>query len=134
MADYRTKEIKEARTGVDSSGSVVEERIRSVETEIGSKARVVNVIWYIYGLIAVLLGLRMVLKLFGANSGNAFVEFIYSTSGVLSAPFDSIFGVTQSEAGSNQAVFEPSILVAIAVYGLIAWGIAKLVVLNEKEY
>jgi len=132
MADIETKETQKVNTGIDGEGAVVREKTSKVETKTDTRATVVNFIWYIYGLIALLLGIRMVLKLFGANSANGFVDLIYSVSGVLSAPFDSIFGVTKAEAGNTQSVFEPSILVAIAVYALIAWGVAKLLTINEK--
>src|SRR5680860_200406 len=131
MADIETKETQKVNTGIDGEGAVVREKTSKVETKTDTRATVVNFIWYIYGLIALLLGIRMVLKLFGANSANGFVDLIYSVSGVLSAPFDSIFGVTKAEAGNTQSVFEPSILVAIAVYALIAWGVAKLLTINE---
>ncbi|MCJ7783068.1 MAG: 2TM domain-containing protein, partial [Desulfobacterales bacterium] len=42
---------------------------------------------------------------------------------VLSAPFDTIFRVSTTEAGRATSVFEPSILVAMLVYALIGWGI-----------
>ncbi len=93
----------------------------------------VNLVWFVYGLVAILLALRMLLKLLGANSNNSFVDIIYSVSGVLSAPFDSIFKVASAQAGATKSVFEPSILVAIAVYALIAWGITKLLTLNDHR-
>jgi hypothetical protein len=133
MALSETKETERVNTGVGQDGAVVRERTSSVESTTDPKTTLVNFVWYLYGLIAILLGLRLILKLTGANSDNGFVSFIYSVSGVLSAPFDNIFGVTSAEAGSTRSVFEPSILVAIAVYALIAWGIARLLTLNERR-
>jgi len=109
------------------------EKTEVTQTNTDKKITAVNFIWYIYGFVAILLGIRMILKLFGANAANGFVDLMYTVSGVLSAPFDTVFGVTQAEAGVTNSVFEPSILVAIAVYGLIAWGIAKLLTLNERQ-
>lgn len=133
MADEQRRVVERDSTVVEGDGSVVRERSQSTNTKVDSKVTIANVIWYIYGLIAILLTIRFVLKLLGANSGNAFVSFIYSVSGVLSAPFDSIFGVTKATSGTTSSVFEPSIIVAIAVYALIAWGIAKLLTLNEPK-
>lgn len=133
MADIERREVETVDTRVNEQGAVVEERTASAQTKADGKSTTINFVWYIYGFMAILLGLRMVLKLFGANSGNAFVSLIYSVSGVLSAPFDTIFGVAKAQAGSTRAVFEPSILVAIIVYGLIAWGIAKFLSLNEAK-
>jgi hypothetical protein len=133
MPEVERKVTETNSAGVNESGEVVKERTQRVETKTNAKTAVVNFVWYIYGLFTFLLGIRMFLKLFGANSANGFVDLIYSVSGVLSAPFDSIFGVTTAEAGNTESVFEPSILVAIAVYALIAWGIAKLLTLNENQ-
>lgn len=92
-----------------------------------------NIVWYLFSFIAVLLAFRFALKLFGANPSNAFVEFIYNVSKVFTAPFDSIFGVTTSKAGEVTAVFEPSILVAIAVYAVVAWGVTRLITINQAK-
>lgn len=131
MADLERKVTQTSNTGVSDTGEVVKERTSRIETNTGSKTTAINFVWYIFGLVAILLGLRMILKLFGANSGNGFVDLIYSVSGALTAPFDNIFRVTASEAGKS--VFEPSILVAITVYALIAWGVARLLTLNENQ-
>lgn len=132
MVDIERKVTESVNTGINKDGGVVHERTSSVQTKSDFKTTAVNLIWYLYGFISILLGIRMVMKLFGANSANGFVDLLYSVSGVLSAPFDSIFGVAKAEAGNTQSVFEPSILVAIVVYALIAWGVAKLLTLNEK--
>lgn len=116
-----------------TDGTVVSERTQSVKTDTDPKVTITNIIWYIYGLIAIILLIRFILKITGANAANGFVNFVYSVSGIFSAPFDSIFGVAKSSSGTVSSVFEPSILVAIAVYALIAWGVAKLFTLNEPQ-
>ena len=133
MPISETKETERVNTGIDQDGAAVQEKTNTIESKANTKTTAVNIVWYIYGLIAVFLALRMALKLFGANASNGLVGLIYSASGVMSAPFDTVFGVKSVEAGSAQSVFEPSILVAIAVYALIAWGIAKLLTINEKR-
>lgn len=133
MAEIERKVTETSNTGVGAEGEVVNQRTSKLETSAGAKTTAVNIVWYIYGVIAFLLGIRMLLKLFGANSNNGFVDLVYTISGVLSAPFDSIFGVAKAQAGSTRSVFEPSILVAIAVYALIAWGITKAMTLNENK-
>lgn len=133
MSELERKVTETKKEGVNESGEVVKERTERVDTKTDTKTTIVNFVWYIYGFIALLLGIRMLLKLFGANSTNGFVDFIYSVSGVLSAPFDSIFGVTSTDTGNAKSVFEPSILVAIAVYALVAWGATKFLTLNENQ-
>lgn len=125
--------INKDQTVATDDGSVVTKRAQSVKTDVNPKQTIANVIWFIYGIIAMLLAFRFILKLASANANNAFVDFIYTISGFFSAPFDSIFGVSTTNAGTSTSVFEPSILVAIAVYALVAWGIARMLTLNEPE-
>jgi len=82
-----------------------------------------GVVWFVFGAIEVLIAIRFVLMLLGANAEAGFVSMIYALSGIFMAPFNAIFD-TQEVAG---ATFEWSALVAIAVYALIAWGIVSLI-------
>lgn len=68
------------------------------------------------GLVGVFLALRFVLKLFGANAANGFVEWIYDTSSVLLAPFRGIF---PTEVIDRQYVLEFNTLFALVIYALI---------------
>jgi hypothetical protein len=92
------------------------------------------IIYFISGVIEVLLAARFVLKLTGASVASAFVNFIYKITAVFGWPFFSIFRTSVNEGlESTASVFEPSTLVAIAVYALLAWGIVTLVrVLSRK--
>ena len=133
MADNYKRVVQRDSTEVDGDGSVVREKTQATSTKADPKLAAINFIWYVYGFIAIILALRFVLKLTGANPTNSFVDIVYSISGVFSAPFDSIFGVAKTTSGAITSVFEPSILVAIAVYALIAWAITKLFTLNESR-
>lgn len=133
-------EIKETVTtsqdnGLNQAGAQVQQETRKVDTQVSGDKKVTaaNAVWYVIGFIEVLLAFRFVLKLSGANPASGFVNFIYVISGILTAPFDNIFGVTSSSTGEVQSVLEPSILVAIAVYALIGWGIVKLINLNKAD-
>lgn len=88
-----------------------------------------RVIWYIGGIVLVLLGFRFVLALLGANASNGFANFIYSTSHPFVSPFFSLFNYHNHMNGTSQ--FEIYTLVAIVVYAVIAWGIARLLTLNR---
>jgi hypothetical protein len=81
-----------------------------------------QVIWYILGLIEVILGFRMTLKALGANPFNGFTSLIYTISDPLALPFRGILG-TSVDKGS---VFEWSTLIAAIVYLCIAWGLVYL--------
>lgn len=86
-----------------------------------------QVVWYILGVLEVLLAFRFVLKLLGANASAGFTSFIYSVSYVFAAPFLSVFRITQVEG----SVFEWTSLLAMLVYLLIAWGIIKMFLMSK---
>jgi uncharacterized protein YggT (Ycf19 family) len=133
MADFTEEVTATKEAGVASNGSVVRRQTRSVASTAGPRSTLANVVWYLYGLVAILLALRFILKLAGANATNGFVHFIYSITATLSAPFDSIFGVSTASNQTITSVFEPSILVAIVIYGLIAWGLVRLLEINKPK-
>ena len=101
------------------------DRRSQVHTEIRRpvEAVVSTIVMFVFGVIEVLIAIRFVLTLLGANAEAGFVKFVQGFSGIFMAPFVAIFN-TQSVEG---ATFEWSALVAIAVYALIAWGIVALV-------
>ena len=87
-----------------------------------------RIIYCLVGFIEVALLVRMVLLLLAANQDNAFVSFVYTLSGLFAVPFFGIFNYTPTYGSS---VFELSSLVAIIVYALVGWGLAKLVTLGS---
>jgi|SRR5665213_179932 len=133
MDTIKEREVETHKTAVANDGRVVQERTRSVGSEASPKTMIINLVWFIYGLVAILLVGRFILKLTGANGGAGFVKMVYSVTDILSKPFDAIFGVTTANTTHFNSVFEPSILVAIAVYGVIAWGIVKLLDINKPR-
>jgi len=84
--------------------------------------RAYQIIWYILGVIEVLLTFRVLLKLFAANQGSSFTSFIYVVSDPFALPFAGIFGI--GTAGGS--VLEWSTFVAMAVYAIVAYGIVQL--------
>jgi hypothetical protein len=85
--------------------------------------KAVNIIYYIAGLLEVLLVFRFLFRLLGANPDSGFVKFIDSASAPFMAPFNLIFP-TSVVGGS---VFEWPVLLAMAVYALIAFGLVQLI-------
>jgi len=81
-----------------------------------------QIIWYILGLIEILLGFRIALKALGANPFSGFVSLIYAVSDPLALPFT---GILRSSVGSG-AVLEWSTIVAAFVYLIVAFGLANL--------
>ena len=77
-----------------------------------------QIVWYLVGIIEVLLAFRFLLKLFSANAGAGFTAFIYTVTQPLTIPFSSVFGMSRVEG----SLFEWTTLLAAVVYGLIGWG------------
>lgn len=86
-----------------------------------------QVVWYILGIIEVLLAFRFVLRLLSANPGAAFTNFIYTLSYPFVAPFMAVFN-TSRVAGS---AFEWTTLLAMLVYWVIAIGIVHLFTMSK---
>lgn len=115
-----------------------EEQVTVRQEEVGldknmDKARVGRIIYYIFGAINVLLLFKFILKLTGANPSSGFVDFIYAVAGLFHAPFAGIFRSATTDGSVTTAVFDPSIIVAMVVYALIAYGIVKLLVTASKR-
>lgn len=78
---------------------------------------------YLYVLVVeVILTLGFVLLLLGANPSSSFVEWVYRSLDRIMRPFRGIFepielGITGNDVPS---VFEPSVLFAMIVYGILA--------------
>jgi uncharacterized protein YggT (Ycf19 family) len=80
--------------------------------------------YFILGLVEAILGLRFILRLFGANSANDFVSWVYDVSQPILEPFFNIFPAVRLEDGF---VLELSTLFAMLVYALIAYAIVALI-------
>ncbi|HEX4773927.1 MAG TPA: hypothetical protein VH234_00195 [Candidatus Saccharimonadales bacterium] len=100
------------------------------EVEPAGMTVAARVVWYIAGVLLVLLAFRFVLALLGANPANGFANFIYTTSHPFVAPFFSLFGYNLHYGVSR---FESYTLVAMAVYAVIAWGLARLFTLSQPR-
>src|ERR1700730_333834 len=99
----------------------------AVYRESGNNSRVIQTVWWIVGFIEVLIAIRLVLKLLGANPA-PFVRFMYDVTWPLVAPFHGIFNTPQE----GRSVLEPESLVAMAIYALIGWGIVSLIRLMAR--
>jgi len=90
-------------------------------------------IYFFFGALEILLSFRLVLKLMGASISSTFVRFIYGITGLFILPFEGIFRRGLSEGIETTSILEPSTLVAIIVYVLLAWGIVKLIRISSGE-
>lgn len=102
--------------------------VRTTRPDSGRERRIFSFkatqwIWIAFGIVQILIGLRVVLKLIGANPASPFAAFIYGISDVLIFPFVGLVGTPM--AGTS--VLEISSLIAMLVYTLLAWGIERVV-------
>jgi|SRR5450432_727504 YggT family protein len=104
----------------------VEEEQRSIEAanQNSAIARIVNIIYFLFGLLIVLLGVRVVMHMLSANTGNGFADFIYG----ITQPFVALFaGLFANPSLGGTAVLELTTLAAIVVYAILAWVIGRVV-------
>ena len=81
-----------------------------------------RVIVLVFGLIQIVIGLRIVLLLLDARTGNALVSGILDVSKIFVAPFEGILNTNAISSGG-------SILDVAAVVALVGWTILELVVI-----
>lgn len=109
----------------------------AVTTEVKREATgtqtVEYLIYFFFGVLEILLGFRLVLKLLGASTISGFVRMIYGLTGIFILPFEGIFRRAVTEGIETAAVLEPSTIVAMIVYAFAAWGIVKLVRISSGE-
>lgn len=110
--------------------TTTERQVATDRTTAPGSVMAARIVWYITGVIIALLALRLILQLLGANEGNAFVDLVYGLSGVFAAPF---FGMFSYEPSYGVSYFEVSTFVAILIYALIGWGLAKLFTLGDRR-
>jgi hypothetical protein len=84
-------------------------------------------IYFIFGVLDLLLVLRFILRLTGANEYTAFVGIIYNLTGIFIIPFQGIFQQATTQGAVTTAVLEPATLIAIILYALLAIGLVKLI-------
>jgi hypothetical protein len=114
--DDRVMQRNVAETVVDPAG----EKAASVDW-------LSRVVWFIVGIMAVLLLARFILLASGASETASFSQLIYNLTGWMVAPFAGLFGQTITYPGAvGTGVIEFEALVALVVYALIGWGIVKL--------
>jgi hypothetical protein len=86
-----------------------------------------QIVWYILSLLEVLLTLRFVLKLMGANPQAGFTSFIYGLTWIFTAPFLAVFPISQVQG----TIFEWTTLLAMLVYWMIAIAIIRLFLISK---
>jgi hypothetical protein len=104
------------------------QQVTSTQQEPGQAQRqftfqATQLIWLGLGLLEGLLGLRIFLKLIGANAANPFAALLYGVTDLFLVPF---VGLTGTPA-ANGLVLEISSVIAMIVYALAAWVLERIV-------
>lgn len=106
-------------TGGLSSRTTTSQRL-DVRPSNNETAR--RIIILVAGLIQIVIGLRIVLLLLDARTGNLVVSIINNVGGFLTAPFQGILRINSVASGG-------SVLDVAAVVALVGWTIIELVLL-----
>jgi hypothetical protein len=85
--------------------------------------KVTQIVWLFFGAIEALIGIRVVLKLIGANPVNWFTALIYGLSQIVLWPFQSLVA---NPAFQNMSL-EVTSLIAMLVYAVFGWLLVRLI-------
>ena len=97
-------------------------------SEQGQKQRVAifkatQLIWLLLYILEGLIGLRVVFKLISVNADNTFAFLLYGLTSIFVAPFASLVGAPSA----GGVVLEIFSIIAMIVYALIGWVLARIV-------
>lgn len=114
---------------------VIKEPVVVTPKRIASETQtVVNLIYFLFGLLEILLAFRFFLRLAGAGTGSIFVTAVYSLTNIFVLPFEGIFRRGVTDGAVTAAVFEPSTIIALLVYAVVGWAIVQLVkIMSRRE-
>ncbi len=104
----------------DGTAADTERRVTRRGSGLGTLQRAIV---YLFGLIQLLLVLRIVLLLVAAREGNAIVALIYDLSEIFVAPFRGVLGMNEVAAGRSE-------LDIAAIVALIGWTIIELIIIG----
>ena len=118
--DRREEVVRTQQPGYASTQQVTrdvaaEGRLRTIQ--------ITRIMWTAVGILEILLGLRFMLKLIGANPGSGFAGFIYGITGAFTAPFNTLLGSPAAEG----SILEITTLIAMGVYALFFWVVARVI-------
>ena len=106
--------------------------VNKTDSYVGATGVATNIVYLVYGVLASLLGIRLLLSLLIANRSNAFADIIYGITNPFVSPFRSLFGV-DTAIGESGSRFELETAVAILSYGLLAWIIVRIINISKPE-
>jgi len=113
----------------DPSGALVEKQEQVVEDSFTRRNNILDrttqIIYFVAGMLEVLLGLRLLLRFISADNTSGFASFIYNLSAPFVAPFNGIFD--NDQVLNRAGIIEFSTILAMLIYALLAYGVVKLI-------
>lgn len=85
-----------------------------------------RIVGVFFSIVEVILALRFVFKLLGANSENGFIKIIYDITRFFIIIFEGIFAKITVSIGQSEGIFEPATLIAMLIIALVAWAVMRL--------
>ncbi|MGO8948805.1 MAG: YggT family protein [Ktedonobacterales bacterium] len=104
-------------------------RSQAAGVPVWAPNRVPQIVYLIAGIIDTLLVIRVVLKLLAANPAAGFTTLIYGVTNPFVALFEGVFANAQNQGN----VLDLAALLAIIVYGLLAWGIVRGIEILQRR-
>jgi YggT family protein len=103
--------------------ATTEQTVRDVAAERRMRTyQVTRIIWGVLALLEIMLGLRFLLKLIGANGASGFGTLVYGSTELFVAPFTGLLSFWSSGA----LILEVTTLVAMGIYALLFWGAVRV--------
>jgi hypothetical protein len=96
----------------------------AVVNQNSAVVRIVNIVYFLFGTLELLLAVRVIFKLISVNPDNGFARFIED----LSSPFVSLFAsLLNNPTLGTTGVLEVTTLIAMLVYLIVAWLMGRLI-------
>jgi hypothetical protein len=127
VSSSRTTRVETNRVD-DATGRHLYEDPAALRRRRYRVGKAIDAVWYVLGVLEVVLALRFILKLTAANPAAGFVSLVYAVSDPFVWWFNGIFRVPRE----GNAIFDANILIGMAVYALIAWGITRLLAMTVE--
>ncbi len=118
--DTGTMQEEESRVTNAGGGPMADTRVVS---SVAPARRAVEMVYLLFGIIDGMLLIRLLLKLMAANTNVPFTGFVYGFSDIFLTPFRGLLATWVS----GRSVLELSVLMAIIVYALIAYVLARII-------
>lgn len=128
MAEFTRETI--TTQGNNADNTVINKQARREATSFQT---VEYLVYFMFGVLEILLVFRLILKLAGASVSSVFVGLIYGVTGIFILPFEGIFRQATTPGLETTSVLEPATLISIVVYAVLAWAIVRLILIFSGE-